>query len=59
VYLGNIPWSPKLQWCDDKIELMKMIIRKRKGVRTSMTKTWHQTQITGAWNVLEAASNNL
>jgi hypothetical protein len=38
VFLGHFPWSPPLQRFYDKIELMKLIVRKRQGVRTSMTK---------------------
>jgi hypothetical protein len=34
--MGGIPWSPKLQPYRDTIELWKMIIRKRKGLKISV-----------------------
>jgi hypothetical protein len=53
VCLGNLPWSPRLQRYFDKIELMKLIVRKRQGVQTSMSKIRRLMRITGAWNVLK------
>jgi hypothetical protein len=38
VCLGNLPWSPQFQRFYDKIELMKLLVSKPKGVRSSMTK---------------------
>jgi hypothetical protein len=52
--MGNVPWSPKLQRFYDRIELMKMIMQKRLGVQTSMTKIRCLMCITGAWNALKA-----
>ncbi len=54
VRLGNVPWSPQLQRFYDRIELMKMLIQKRLGVRTSMTKIRRLLRVTGAWNALKA-----
>jgi hypothetical protein len=34
--MGGIPWSPKLQPYRDTIELWKMILRKRKGMKISL-----------------------
>ena len=52
--MGNLAWSPKLQRFYDKIELLKMIVRKKEGLRSSMTKIRRLVRITGAWNALKA-----
>jgi hypothetical protein len=34
--MGGVPWSPKLQPFRDTIELWKMILQKRKGLKISV-----------------------
>jgi hypothetical protein len=51
--MGNVPWSPPLQRHFDKIELLKLVIKKRKGVRTSMTKIRRLMAVTGDWEVMK------
>jgi hypothetical protein len=51
--MGNLPWSPQLQRHFDKIELMKMVVRKRQGVRTSMSKIRRLMARTGEWHAIK------
>ena len=52
VCLGNLPWSPQFQRFYDRIELMKLVVNKRKGVRASMTKIRRLAKVTGEWQAL-------
>jgi hypothetical protein len=54
--MGEVPWSPKLQVFRETIELWKMIIRKRKGLKISVKRIRRYMSKTG---IVDALTNDL
>jgi hypothetical protein len=52
--ISNVPWSPQFQGFFDRIELMKILVRRQGCKRSSsMTKCWQLARITGDWHALK------
>ena len=54
---GAVPWSPKLQKYRTTIKLWTLILRRKKKVRTSLTKIRRLIKITECYDALKSSRN--
>jgi hypothetical protein len=53
LFMGGVPWSPKLQIYRDTIELWHMVVNKRKRIKVSVKRIRRFMSKTGLWQALE------